>query len=148
MWSCSWIDIFLQAFGNSFASNAVFNSLISYVDENGVALREDVLHSLQGTISGSRRRPRILTSASSSPLMAKVVTSAIRVSNHQPITDGKYVPQVIDLKIGKWHDSKKLTVGVPESIVINNIYLCYPLYKIFIFLTLCIFNKMHFVSIL
>lgn len=88
-------------FYKSFTSDAVLNPLIFYLDENGVALREDLLHSLQGTISGSRRGPRILTGASSSPLMAKVVTSAIRVSNHQPITDGKYLPQVIDLKIGK-----------------------------------------------
>ena len=82
------------------ASNAILNLLILFLDENGVALREDLLQNLQGGTSGSRRRPRIVTAASS-PLMAKVVTSAIRVSNHQSVRDGKYMPQITNLKVGK-----------------------------------------------
>ncbi|GFT46643.1 uncharacterized protein NPIL_488201 [Nephila pilipes] len=83
--------------------------IIKYIaDKNGFAIREDLVKPLQDTIDRTRQesRRRIVTASSAglpqNSLMSQVVTSAIRVSGQSPGNgDGKFVPQIFDLNVGK-----------------------------------------------
>lgn len=85
---------------DTFSLRVDIYGFLLFLDENGIALREDLAQPFQGTIARSRQKARVVT-ASSSPLLSKVVTSAIRVSNNQPSSGGKFSPNIIDLKVGK-----------------------------------------------
>ncbi|KFM82785.1 hypothetical protein X975_14431, partial [Stegodyphus mimosarum] len=75
--------------------------IVQYVaDKNGVAVREDLMQPFD-----RRSNQRILTTQAllQKPLMAHVVTSAIRVTgqtNHGG-GNGKFFPKVFDIKVGK-----------------------------------------------
>ncbi|XP_055936771.1 uncharacterized protein LOC129966373 [Argiope bruennichi] len=104
--------------------------IVKYIaDKNGFAIREDLMKPLQETIDRTRQesRRRIVTASAAglpqSSLMSQVVTSAIRVAGQsQGSGDGKFLPQIFDLSVGKKPnhidiDKLAYSLGAKELIV-------------------------------